>query len=482
MRASNSEIEAYTNFYLMQSLEVFTRNSKSDIDIIKNITDEAQGIYMLAKLQVESITSSARVGGKFTFERYERYGDRGYDKFYGGIMSRLVSQDDRLKSCGLTSLCWLVNAKRPLTITELCEAVKTQMGGYKYDLARQTLRRHDERQFPRISEIITSCCGLIIVDDRTVRFCHHTAAEYVLRNQNDWFQSPHQGSLARILLLYLSMSTFRTGTCHSPYDLERRLSTYPLYSYAACYWGYHLRDSTDESNIDKVLAFLRDEGLVSAAYQALLAKRPLRDDFKELRITGMHLAAYLGLRRPLESLNQSRWDVNVRDAEGRTPLFWAARLGRRKVAKDLLQLGADVDATDDSFITPLMAAVRAGHATTTELLLQYSLARPWTKSEKLRLIESLRPPSARGVVVSVEISNILQRAQEFIEGNINSARYRPSPRSDSDDGDYDSLDVPKSDSEADSVEDFLEIDTAVEPAANTLADDEQLFTFDEEEW
>jgi ankyrin repeat protein len=54
--------------------------------------------------------------------------------------------------------------------------------------------------------------------------------------------------------------------------------------------------------------------------------------------------------------------VDARDAQGRTPLFWAASRGLESIATVLLQAGASCKARDKARRTPFDMAVQCGHA------------------------------------------------------------------------------------------------------------------------
>jgi RNA polymerase sigma-70 factor (ECF subfamily) len=70
----------------------------------------------------------------------------------------------------------------------------------------------------------------------------------------------------------------------------------------------------------------------------------------------------------VELLLVDGFDVNDRDADGRTLLSWAAQRGHLDAAELLLRHGADANARDRTGITPLAWAERAGHRTLAALL------------------------------------------------------------------------------------------------------------------
>ena len=64
-------------------------------------------------------------------------------------------------------------------------------------------------------------------------------------------------------------------------------------------------------------------------------------------------------------------DVNVRDANGETPLHWAAEEGKKETVALLLEHGADVNARGEDGATPLHWAAAWGRKEIAALLLEH---------------------------------------------------------------------------------------------------------------
>jgi len=62
-------------------------------------------------------------------------------------------------------------------------------------------------------------------------------------------------------------------------------------------------------------------------------------------------------------------DVNAKDKEGNSPLYYIAMNGNCKIAELLISNGADVNAKNTKGITPLHRAVKEGHTQIVEILL-----------------------------------------------------------------------------------------------------------------
>lgn len=86
--------------------------------------------------------------------------------------------------------------------------------------------------------------------------------------------------------------------------------------------------------------------------------------------TPLHFAAAHDHADVAEVLLAFKAEVNAKDGQGLTPLFWAVEWGP-SVVELLLANHADVEVTDESGLTPLGEATRMGRKHLVELLLAY---------------------------------------------------------------------------------------------------------------
>lgn len=96
-------------------------------------------------------------------------------------------------------------------------------------------------------------------------------------------------------------------------------------------------------------------------------------DYKEtFNFTEMHQAALGMLPLSVEEVLGSPafdQDIEARDKEGKTPLYWAARKGNEIAVRQLIHAGADVNAADVGKDTPLGAASRSCSSICVQMLL-----------------------------------------------------------------------------------------------------------------
>jgi ankyrin repeat protein len=315
-------------------------------------------------------------------------------------MERINGQKPGFRQLAEKVLSWITCAKRPLTTLELQHALAIEVGDYELD----------EENVPRIDRMVSVSAGLVTVDEESsiIRLVHYTTQEYFERTQHKWFPNA-ETQIAISCVTYLSFSVFETGPSQTDEELEEKLQSNPLYSYAARNWGHHAHEAAEL--IPEVICFLRREPQARASSQALIAVRRWADDLDysqrfPKQIVGLHLAAYFGIETAIRLLlddnhpelkdSYGRTSLsyaagNGHEAivrlliekgaeidskgteEGRTPLSWASWSGYEAIVQLLLKNGADIDLKDTEFgRTPLSWAAGSGHEAVVQLLLEKS--------------------------------------------------------------------------------------------------------------
>ncbi|KAJ7202002.1 hypothetical protein B0H12DRAFT_1287053, partial [Mycena haematopus] len=90
---------------------------------------------------------------------------------YDIAMQRIDAQIEEDQKTAHSTITWVANAKRPLTIEELRVALAIEPG----------MRQLNEENLMDIDLILSVCAGLVIVDKESsiVRLVHYTTQEYL---------------------------------------------------------------------------------------------------------------------------------------------------------------------------------------------------------------------------------------------------------------------------------------------------------------
>lgn len=178
---------------------------------------------------------------------------------------------------------------------------------------------------------------------------------------------------------------FRSGR-----EYEEKLHVQPLLQYAACNWGYHARSCVMDDNI---MDLLQDRVRLDGICQTLTYEHSGYNPKFPRDVTGLHLAAYFGLKGAAIRLLDAGVPASSRDSYDETPLWWAAKHYQEEVArllseKDkvtlhllirakqtslvefLLDVGYNVNTTDIEKWTPLHAATKEKDVEMAERLIQ----------------------------------------------------------------------------------------------------------------
>lgn len=101
----------------------------------------------------------------------------------------------------------------------------------------------------------------------------------------------------------------------------------------------------------------------------------------EIKLTGLHFAAYHGHRDVCQLLVDKGCDVDAREVDGGTPLIFAAYADHLEVGQFLINKGCDLDARHAEGWTALFLASQQGHARIVRRLLGAGAQQlPWTST------------------------------------------------------------------------------------------------------
>ncbi|KAJ7017942.1 ankyrin repeat-containing domain protein [Mycena alexandri] len=170
--------------------------SKLRDEILAQISQNAQGMFLLAKLHIDSLTAKLTI--KAVREALQHL-PQDLNHTYDEALGRIDSQNEDERKLARLVLMWVANAKRPLAVGELREALAIEPGSTFLD----------PDNLLDIDTILSVCAGLVIVDNlkSIVRLIHYTTQHYFDSIQADQFPHVH-AEIALRCFTYLSATEF----------------------------------------------------------------------------------------------------------------------------------------------------------------------------------------------------------------------------------------------------------------------------------
>ncbi|KAK3385847.1 hypothetical protein B0H63DRAFT_188229 [Podospora didyma] len=278
----------------------------------------------------------------------------------------------------LRALCFVLVAKRPLTLSEMNVAVNIEVHTTR---SLGDLDLEDDNDF---KSTLRSCCGLFVsIHHGKIYFLHQTAREFLLaqpflvatgptRTMHTHTKPPdtpplhhptprwqHSVSivtankaLAQVCVIYLDFLY--------PKDEGKR-----FLKYSGRYWADHFRmaNNTDSEGNDPIVASVvkicepsRKE--FSAWWQLGFIDSISNSDGA---LTSLMVTSCLGCTAAVKVLLASEANLEAKDRRGQTALALAALHAQAGVVQQLLAAGANTEARDDDGETPLFRAVSSTH-------------------------------------------------------------------------------------------------------------------------
>ncbi|KAM0551853.1 hypothetical protein ACHAPJ_008189 [Fusarium lateritium] len=366
VRATEHDIQVYLDSHLDCLPGFVGRDHRLQDEVKEAIVRAVDGRMLLAHFHLESLAYKQSPKALRAALIALPSGSNAYHQVYQDTMHRVEAQHPDRAELAKHALMWIVYTKVPLTTLQLREALVVEKNDQDID--------RDNR--PDIEDIVAACGGLVTVNKATdtVQLSHHTVQEFFEQTQGT--QLPDANArIGRICLTYLSFLSFHEGPSETYSEFENRLEKYPLYGYAARYWGVHAHHMPPS----KVLAFFKQDYAFQASHQAFLVMggtpSQFIDKYKKLQrpTTGLHMCACFGLLDAMRELIQTE-TVDLQDGFGMTPLAVAARHGQFASMQLLLGHGADANSNSaDKFGkdagTPLHWAAKGGQEDCVRLLL-----------------------------------------------------------------------------------------------------------------
>jgi len=281
--------------------------------------------FLLVFLSIETILKEATI-----YRRREKLRAMKNSVDLGGayevMVERIKAEGGEKARLGMAVLMWISHSRRPLGVDEICHAIAIRIGS-------NDLHNDDT---PTISTLLDCCQGLVTVDKgaSTVRLIHFTLQEH-LRTHPDLFDRAH-ATIAETCLTYLNFQTVKDLSTGKFHDLRDT----PFLEYSSLYWGIHMRmEFSDRAKTMALELLCQFDSHISAKslWKSVNGEPPFLYYGSE-PFSALHCISYFGIPEVANTLiDMNRWDVNLRDSLGMTPLIWAARYGHEEVVGLLLR-------------------------------------------------------------------------------------------------------------------------------------------------
>lgn len=353
-------------------------------DLASQLAERCEGMFLWIKLQQDQLRGGKNGKQLHNIVKNMPSGlNQTYERNWKTIQSRPVGEQRR----ALAILRWVTFALRPLTISEITEALivdtNDDSGGVQWDELPDII--DDEY----INGEIIDVCGCLVearkenaedpADSRTIHLIHPSVREFLLSVLSPSPQpvlhhsllfdqatdrSGQHNYLAKVCLTYLNH-----GDVWKRSDFDQDLNfKYSFYNYAANYWYSHIdvADQDDDQVIRLVNEFLRFENrnfeLWRNEFDPWRDVTVERDVEEKAAPTPLHCAALFNLIPSMKFiLKNGSSQLNSLGGKYGTPLQVACAQGHRQAVDTLIQWGADPNVLGGWSGVPLNAAIAGGH-------------------------------------------------------------------------------------------------------------------------
>ncbi|KAK5073265.1 hypothetical protein LTR51_005907 [Lithohypha guttulata] len=367
IRAAEADIQVYLANRMNRLARFVSQDDQLQEEIKRQIVDAAEGMFLLARLQFDSLQDKTNRGHMKEALRHLKKGSTALDSEYAKTIDRIELQRPGWRDLARQTFMWITYATRQLSVDELCEAIAIDPTRPNFDLHDYLV---DEDQ------IVSVCHGLIEIDQesRVVRLVHYTTQEYLEKIRTQWLpEGP--GRITQSCLSYLSMDIFVHNQCQWHADLATTIRQHKFLEYAGKHWGMHARTVQHTEIRTDVVSFLMNADYLRFSTMVTLGNFNHDETYKchSSDISAMHISAHFGLDRVIHNFVETAREINHKDSQSRTPLLYAIARGHTEVVQLLLaQPGIEVNTENKYGRSPLSEAAIRGHTKVVQLLLAQS--------------------------------------------------------------------------------------------------------------
>ncbi|KAF5847672.1 hypothetical protein GGP41_008948 [Bipolaris sorokiniana] len=374
IQANSQDVRKYLTEQIHRLPGFVRKDVQLQNEVVSNIVEAVQGMFLLAKLHLNSMVGKRSKKALRTSLHGLATGSQAYDAAYENAMLRIEGQLADQKELAKEALAFLTCTKHRFSKLDLEMALGAEIGNPNID----------PDNFPDIYDIVTACAGLVTVNDEsgTVGLAHYTTQEYLERTQQHWFPDA-QALITDSCLSYLSF--LASGDCRT-IGLDVMWQSRGWCVYSAKNWGYHARQvPASHELIMEVLNQATDlRPTLSYMYDDLSCYRFLGPgvEIDKSLPDGLHLAAYFGLEAAFVALLKRTPDQSS-EFGGRDPSLIAAFAiatysGHEAIVRQLLLHGVLIESSimlrhRNGRTTGMHLAAMKGHTILLKLFLEHDV-------------------------------------------------------------------------------------------------------------
>ncbi|KAJ7291204.1 ankyrin repeat-containing domain protein [Mycena rebaudengoi] len=322
-------------------------------EIIAKILENADRMFLLAKLHIESLAACTTIAT--IRERLEKLSSN-LELAYSQAMERIDIQTEERKKLAYSTLTWVTTAMRPLKVTELQEALAVEWGAKE---------RNPEKR-PELKIILSVCVGLVIVDEESsvVRFVHATTQVYF----DGQFPGAH-ADITRTLLTYMAFNEVQVTLGK---DMRARLKDkHTLIEYCNNCLVHAQNVRQPETQLwELIMDFLEQAVAWHSFWRYSEEPCPWNYPSWPKAPSPLWVAAAANLQEIVQYLLDGGISPDSGQIQDDSPLCAASFYGHLQTAKLLLEAGASVNVDSGHACSALEAASGRGHIDIVHLLLE----------------------------------------------------------------------------------------------------------------
>ncbi|KAJ7278167.1 hypothetical protein C8J57DRAFT_1576462 [Mycena rebaudengoi] len=368
IRATEEDIRRYLDAQIRNSFRLSKHvqsrpelHQEIENKIIGNVDGMQVLVFLLAKLHIDSLTIKNTV--KTVREALKNL-PKDLEHTYNEAMDRIEAQSEDDRNIARRVLIWIANAKRPLSVAELREAIAIEPG-------TKTL---DQDSLLDLDIFLSVCAGLVVINnaDGSVRFIHYTTQDYMDRLQTSKFPYA-QTEIARGCLTYLLYDDFLQLPDSS--DMDVLVEEHALLDYSFRYCLVHATGHSELMLQDLILAFLAHASRWLHKFWPFIRHKQYAPSSWDIYLyqsdmmasTDLLFAALFNLQETGKYLLTH--GTSILDQHKEESLLGAARSGSLGMVQLLISQGANMNAEGGRYGNALQAASKGGHEAVTQLLL-----------------------------------------------------------------------------------------------------------------